>query len=81
MKIKSGNFTILNSEITRDFLFHREISIIRGKGCKKHVYYLSVAILMLFFEIFEDDKTGNFLRGDKSFRTLKRTKSRQKQNK
>ena len=34
---------------------------------------------MLFLEIFEDDKSGNFLRGDKSFRTLKRTKSRQKQ--
>ena len=40
-----------------------------------------IAILMLFLVIFEDDKSGNFLRGDKSFRTLKRTKSRQKQSK
>ena len=31
---------------------------------------------MLFLVIFEDDKSGNFLRGDKSFRTLKRAKSR-----
>ena len=30
---------------------------------------------MLFLVIFEDDKSGDFLRGDKSFRTLKRTKS------
>ena len=45
------------------------------------IYYIFIAILMLFLVIFEDDKSDNFLRGDKSFRTLKRTKSRQKQNK
>ena len=47
----------------------------------KYFYYIFVAILMLFLVIFEIDKSVNFLRGDKSFRTLKRTKSRQKQNK
>ena len=31
---------------------------------------------MLFLVIFKYDKSGDFLRGDKSFRTLKRTKSR-----
>ena len=41
----------------------------------------NMSIFMLFLVIFEDDKSDNFLRGDKSFRTLKRTKSRQKQNK
>ena len=45
------------------------------------LYYIFIAILMLFLVIFEDDKSDNFLRGDKSFQTLKRTKSRQKQNK
>ena len=41
------------------------------------LYYTFEALLILFFVIFEDDKNDNFLRGDKSFRTLKRTKSRQ----
>ena len=41
----------------------------------KLVYYIFIAILMLFLVISEDDKSGNFLRGDKSFRTLKRTMS------
>ena len=36
---------------------------------------------MLFLVSFENDKTGKFLRGDKSFRTLKRTMSYQKQSK
>ena len=65
-------------------LKQRQFSL--GRYCQfkkdiKHVYYIFIAILMLFLVIFEDDKSGNFLRGDKSFRTLKRTKSRQKQNK
>ena len=30
-------------------------------------YYSFIAILMLFLVIFEDDKSGSFLRGDKSF--------------
>ena len=47
----------------------------------KFLYYVFIAILMLFLVIFKDDKSDNFLRGDKSFRTLKRTKSRQMQNK
>ena len=42
-----------------------------------HLRYIFTAILMLFLVIFEDDKSGNFLRGAKSFRTLKHTKSRQ----
>ena len=45
------------------------------------IYYIFIAIVMLFLVIFEDDKSDNFLRGDKSFQKLKRTKSRQKQNK
>ena len=40
-------------------------------------YYIFEAILILCIESFEDDKSDNFLRGDKSFRTLKRTESRQ----
>ena len=40
------------------------------------LYYIFIANLMLFLVIFEDDKSDNFLRGDKSFRTLKRSKSR-----
>ena len=47
----------------------------------KLLYYIFIAILMLFLVIFEDDKSGNFLRGDKSFGTLKCTKSRKKENK
>ena len=47
----------------------------------EHVYYIFIAILILFLVIFEDDKSDNFLRGDKACQTLKRTKSRQKQNK
>ena len=31
----------------------------------KYIYYIFIAILMLFLVIFEDDKTGYFLRGDK----------------
>ena len=34
-----------------------------------------------FLLIFEDDKSDNFLRGDKSFRRLKRTELSQKQSK
>ena len=34
------------------------------------LYYIFIAIVMLFLVIFVDDKSGNFLRGDKSFRTL-----------
>ena len=45
------------------------------------LYYIFIAILMLFSVTFEGDKSDNFLRGDKSFRTLRRTKSCQKQNK
>ena len=44
------------------------------------LYYIFIAILMLFLVIFEIDKSADFLRGDKSFRTLKWAKSRQKQN-
>ena len=36
---------------------------------EKSLYYSFIAILMLFIVIFEDDKSDNFLRGDKSFRT------------
>ena len=36
---------------------------------------------MLFLVIFEDDKSGYFLRGDRSFRILNRSKSSRKQNK
>ena len=46
-----------------------------------YICYIFIAILMLFLVIFEDDKSGNFLRGDKFFQTLKRTMSRQKRNK
>ena len=42
-----------------------------------HIYYIFIAILMLILVIFEDDKSGNFLRGDKSFRTIKQTESHQ----
>ena len=49
--------------------------------CHIPVYNIFKAILILFLVIFEDDKSDNFLRGDKSFRTLKRTESRQKQSK
>ena len=31
------------------------------------LYYILEAILILFLVIFEDDKSDNFLRGDKSF--------------
>ena len=55
-----------------------KISSIAPFSC---LYYIFIAILMLFSVIFEDDKSDNFLRGDKFFRTLRRTKSRQKQNK
>ena len=47
----------------------------------KYLYYIFEEIFILFLVIFEDDKSDNFLRGDKSFRTLKRTVSRQKQSK
>ena len=40
-----------------------------------HTYFDAILV------IFEDDKSNNFRRGDNSFPTLKRTKSRQKQNK
>ena len=46
-----------------------------------YLYYIFEAILIPFLVIFEDDKSDNFLRGDKSFRTLKGTQSRQKQSK
>ena len=45
------------------------------------LYNIFIAILMIFFVIFEGDKSGNFLREDKSLQTIKRIKSRQKQNK
>ena len=45
---------------------------------RKPEYYIFEAILILFLVIFEDDKSDNFLRGDKYFRMLKRTESRQK---
>ena len=44
-------------------------------GLFKIVYYIFIAVFILFLEIFKDNKSGNFLRGDKSFRTLKCTKS------
>ena len=47
----------------------------------KCIYYSFGAIMIFFLVIFEDDKSGNFLRGYKSFRTLKRSKSLQKQSK
>ena len=43
---------------------------------KNVIYYIFEALLILFLVIFEDDKSDNFLIGGKSFRTLKRTKSR-----
>ena len=43
--------------------------------------YIFKAKLVLFLVIFEDDKSGYFHRGDKSFRMLERTKSPQNQNK
>ena len=48
-----------------------------GRTADMHLYYIFEAILILFLVIFEDDKNDNFLRGDKSFWTLKRTKSHQ----
>ena len=45
--------------------------------CDVFLYYIFEAILILFLVIFEDDKNDNFLRGDKSLRTIKRTESRQ----
>ena len=39
----------------------------------KPLYYTFKASLILFIVVFEDDKSGYFLRGDKSFRTLKHT--------
>ena len=47
----------------------------------KPLYYTFKASLILFIVIFEDDESGNFLRGDKSFRTLKHTEACQNQNK
>ena len=38
---------------------------------KNHLYYIFIAILMLFLVIFEDDKSGNFLRGDKILSNVK----------
>ena len=37
------------------------------KQMEKWLYYIFIAILILFLVIFEDDKSDNFLRGDKSF--------------
>ena len=51
------------------------------RGYNNYIYYIFLAILILFLVIFEDDKSDNFLRGDKSFRTLKRTELRQKESK
>ena len=42
------------------------------------IYYNLEAIFIPFLLIFEDDESGNFLKGNKSFRTLKRIKMRQK---
>ena len=38
------------------------------KGGLISIYYIFIASSMLLLVIFEDDKSGNFLRGDKSFR-------------
>ena len=37
------------------------------KISKIYIYYIFEAILILFLVILEDDKSDNFLRGDKSF--------------
>ena len=67
---------------SQDLQVTREIfPVLLTKGRLINIYYIFIAILMLFLVIFEDDKSDNFLRGDESFRALKRTKSRQKQNK
>ena len=42
---------------------------INGSG-NKSKYYISVITLLLFLAIFEDVKSGNFIKGDKSFQTL-----------
>ena len=44
----------------------------------KLLYYIFDATLMLFLVIFEGNINDIFLRGNKSFRTLKRTMVRQK---
>ena len=56
------------------------MNIFRALKEPKPLYYIFEAILILFIVIFEDDKSDNFLRGDKSFRTLKLSESRQKQS-
>ena len=85
---------LIEKSAPRDKVWHHEAPpsdaklLHKGHICRsvphnrdRFLYYIFKAILMLFLVIFEDDKCGDFLRGDKSFRTIKRTKSRQKQNK
>ena len=55
------------------------LSVMIKNKKNKIIYYIFGAISIPFSVIFEDDKSDNFLRGDISFRMLKRTESRQKQ--
>ena len=55
--------------------------VIKRLGCKSiSIYYIFNATLMLLL-VFKDDKRGNFLTEDNSFRTLECTKLYQNQNK
>ena len=80
----SNNLIIYNLSCKEINKPHRECHVghnVKLKICHNtinNLYYIFEAILILFIVIFEDDKSDNFLRGDKSFRTLKRTESRQK---